>query len=136
MRKFVSRHGRFVFAGCATFVLLAAALGVTLQANVRAERARIQAEARFQQTRAIANSLLFEVFDEVSATAGSTRAREMLARTGLSYLEALAADETKNGGAPAGLRVTSRFPCGVTVLIPTLPTKLDIPLPVEVSTLK
>lgn len=101
VRKFVSRHGRFVFAGCATFVLLAAALGVTLQANVRAERARIQAEARFQQTRAIANSLLFEVFDEVSATAGSTRAREMLARTGLSYLEALAADET----APLDVRV-------------------------------
>ena len=101
LRKFAARHGRAVLAGCATFVLLATALGFTLAANVRAERARLQAEARFQETREIANSLLFEVFDEVSAIPGSTSARERLARTGLSYLEALAQDES----APLEVRV-------------------------------
>lgn len=101
MRKFIARHTRAVAAGAATFVLLLAALGATLAANVRAERARQEAEARFQQTREIAKAMLFDVFDEVSATTGSTRAREILARTGLSYLEALAADET----APTDVRV-------------------------------
>lgn len=92
LRKFVTRRRTPVLAGVAVFVLLAGALGVTLAANVRAEEARRDAENRFQQTREIAKTMLFDVYDEVSKTAGSTAAREMLARTGLSYLDALAAD--------------------------------------------
>jgi len=99
--KFVSRH-RLVVAGAATtFALITAALLSTLLANVREERARELAEARFEQTRAIAKTMMFEVFDEVSLTVGSTNAREMLARTSLTYLEALAADES----APLDVRI-------------------------------
>jgi len=101
MRKFAARHSGALGTSLAAFALLAVALGVTLVANDRAERARAQAEQRFQQTRAIANSMLFDVFDEVSLTAGTTTAREMLARTSLSYLEALAADPN----APTDVRV-------------------------------
>ena len=92
-KKFVARH-RIAFAATAiAFAVLVAAFANTLIANVRAEHARELAEARFEQTRAIANSMLFDVFDEVSLTVGSTNAREMLARTSLTYLEALAADD-------------------------------------------
>ncbi len=101
LRKFAARHGGALAASLAAFVLLAGGLGATLIANARAERARDLAEERFQQTRAIANSMLFEVFDEVSLTAGTTNAREMLARTSLTYLEALAADPN----APIDVRV-------------------------------
>lgn len=101
LRKFAARHSGALTASIAAFVLLAGALGVTLVANARAERARDLAEQRFEQTRAIANSMLFDVFDEVSMTAGTTNAREMLARTSLTYLEALAADPQ----APVDVRV-------------------------------
>ncbi|HRO03638.1 MAG TPA: hypothetical protein PLS69_08570, partial [Terricaulis sp.] len=90
-----------MLAGAAVFVLLAGALAVTLAANVRAEEARREAENRFQQTREIAKVMLFEAYDEVSKISGSTAAREMLARTGLSYLDALAADAS----APLDVRL-------------------------------
>jgi len=100
-RRFVGRH-RLAAGGAATAAgLLLAALVVTLVANARAEAARADAEARFQQTRAIAGTMLFGVYDEVSKTPGATKARETLARTGLSYLDALAAD----GRAPLDVRV-------------------------------
>ncbi|HVK79988.1 MAG TPA: serine/threonine-protein kinase, partial [Verrucomicrobiae bacterium] len=78
-RKFVARHAGAVGASAAGLATLIVALVVTLNANVAAERARLEAERRFEETRAIAKMMLFEVFDEVSATAGSTNAREMLA---------------------------------------------------------
>lgn len=96
LRKFAVRRRGPVMAGLAVFALLSGALVTTMAANVRAEDARRDAENRFQQTRDIAKAMLFEVYDEVSQTAGSTQAREILARTGLTYLDALAA----NGAAP------------------------------------
>lgn len=93
LRKFVSRHVLAVTSSLLAVGLLVTALVLTLNANVQAEHARLEAEARFQETRGIAKMMLFDVFDEVSATAGSTQARAMLAETGLAYLEALAADE-------------------------------------------
>ncbi|HRK63972.1 MAG TPA: serine/threonine-protein kinase, partial [Terricaulis sp.] len=101
LRKFVARRRAPVLAGAAVFVLLAGALALTLATNVRAEQARREAENRFQQTREIAKVMLFDVYDEVSQTAGSTSAREMLARAGLDYLDALAADES----APLDVRL-------------------------------
>lgn len=101
LRKFAARHSGALTASIAAFALLAGGLAVTLVANARAERARALAEERFEQTRAIANSMLFDVFDEVSNVSGTTTAREMLARTSLTYLEALAADPN----APVDVRV-------------------------------
>lgn len=91
-RKFVGRHKLGVSATALGLILLIGALGVTSVANARAQQARAEAEQRFEQTRSIARALLFDVYDEVSRVPGSTRARERLARTGLAYLEALAAD--------------------------------------------
>lgn len=101
LRKFVTRRRTPVLIGAGVFALLLVALVATLAANVRAEQARQEAENRFEQTRAIAKTMLFDVYDEVSRTAGSTQAREMLARTGLDYLDALAAD----ANAPADVRL-------------------------------
>jgi tetratricopeptide (TPR) repeat protein len=101
LARFVGRHRFGVAAAALAVALLIAALVVTLLANARAEQALAQSEQRFEETRGIAKALLFDAFDEVSRAPGSTRAREHLARTGLSYLEALAADSN----APLDVRV-------------------------------
>ena len=101
VRKYIRRHRVGVGAAASLFIGLVGALAVTLAANARAERAMAETEARFQQTRAIANAMLFEAYDEVSRVTGSTRARVILAQTGLDYLDALAADED----APVDVRL-------------------------------
>lgn len=99
--KFVQRHRLGVTATATGLAVLIGALGLTLLANSRAEEARIEAERRFDDTRSIAKAMLFGVYDEVSKVSGATRARETLAKTGLTYLDALAADQD----APLDVRI-------------------------------
>jgi serine/threonine-protein kinase len=101
LARFVGRHPLGVAAAAGALLLLLAAFALTLFANARAERALAQAERRFEETRGIAKAMLFDAFDRVSRVPGSTQAREYLARTGLGYLEALAADDS----APVDVRV-------------------------------
>ncbi len=91
-RKFLARHRLgAALAGVAILGLVGALIAVIL-ANQRERAARTVAEQRFAQTRAIARTMLFDVFDDVSKVSGSTQARQRLASTGLDYLEALAGD--------------------------------------------
>jgi non-specific serine/threonine protein kinase/serine/threonine-protein kinase len=89
--KFARRHR----LGLAAAALIAASLLGGLLATAR--QARI-AERRFQDVRALANSLLFEVHDAIAPLPGSTPARQLLVRNGLAYLDRLAAE---TGGDPA-----------------------------------
>jgi eukaryotic-like serine/threonine-protein kinase len=90
--KFANRHRLAVGASMAALALLLGALGTTIVANQRAQASAAQAERRFEQTRSIAKTLLFAAFAEVSKIPGSTKARELLASTGLSYINTLASD--------------------------------------------
>jgi eukaryotic-like serine/threonine-protein kinase len=90
--KFIGRHRISVVCSIVALALLVGALGATLVANQRAEVAKKEAQNRFEQTRAIAKTMLFEAFAEVSKVPGSTKARELLARSGLTYIDALASD--------------------------------------------
>lgn len=99
--KFVRRNRYAVGAACAAGVAVIVAFGLVLMANHRAELARAEAERRFTETRAIATTLLFDVYDEVSKVQGATKAREILARTGVDYLEKLADDRK----APVDVRI-------------------------------
>ena len=101
MGRFITRYRLPVAAATLAVLVLIGALVATLIANHRAEMARAEAEKRFEQTRAIAKTMIFDAYDEVSRVPGSTRARETLARAGLGYLRALAADPD----APFALRV-------------------------------
>ena len=98
--KFVARHQIAVTASAAAVLLLVGAFVTTLIANHTAEIARANAEKRFAETRSIAKVMLFDVYSEVSKTPGSTKARELLARTGLTYLDALAVEKN----APIDIR--------------------------------
>jgi serine/threonine-protein kinase len=95
--KFVRRNRAGVATAAAMLLLLVVAVALTSWSYLRAERARVDAERRFAETRAIANTLLFDVYDEVSRVPGSTRARALLARTGVRYLDTLA---RQRGGEP------------------------------------
>lgn len=99
--KFVARNRVAVAAGAVALACLIGGLGFTIAANLRAEAARADAERRFQQTRSMAKSLLFDVYDVVSRIPGSTEARQALAGTGLTYIDALAADKN----APLDVKV-------------------------------
>jgi eukaryotic-like serine/threonine-protein kinase len=89
--KFARRHR----VGFAAAVLIAVSLLGGMLATAR--QARI-AERRFQDVRALADSLLFEVHDAIAPLPGSTPARQLLVRNGLAYLDRLAAEA---GGDPA-----------------------------------
>ncbi|HXY41449.1 MAG TPA: serine/threonine-protein kinase [Vicinamibacteria bacterium] len=87
--KFVRRHAAMVAAG----VLLAASLAGGLVASVwqwrRAERAHREAEERFDDTRRLAGTMMFEVHDAIADLPGSTPARELIVKRALEYLDRL-----------------------------------------------
>ena len=99
--KFVGRHRLSLGLAAGLVLALAAGLVATAwQARVaRAERAR--AERRFAQVRQLATDFLFEFHDAIAPLPGSTRARELVVRKALVYLDGLAAE----AGDDAGLRV-------------------------------
>ena len=93
LKKFAARNKAAVVASGLVLTALVGGLITVSLANARIRAAEAEAQARFEQTRAIANALLFDVFDEVSRVEGATKARETLAKTAISYLDALAGME-------------------------------------------
>src|SRR5204863_10050709 len=51
-----------------------------------------RAEYRFHQVRKLANTVLFDLNTEIESLAGSTKARELLVKTSLKYLDSLAVE--------------------------------------------
>lgn len=88
--KFIKRHKIGVAAAALVLLtLIGGVMATTWQARIaRAERAR--AEQRFNDVRKLANSFIFEVHDNIADLPGSTRAREVLVKSALEYLNSLA----------------------------------------------
>jgi len=88
--KFIRRH--LVGVGATVLVLLALLGGIittTYQARVAAAE-RDRAEQRFNDVRALANKLLFDLHDAIRDLPGATPARQMLVGEALTYLNTLA----------------------------------------------
>ncbi|PKP92718.1 MAG: hypothetical protein CVT75_07385 [Alphaproteobacteria bacterium HGW-Alphaproteobacteria-14] len=92
LRKYVRRNLVPVALASLLSLLLIASLIAVTDAYRDAARERDLAEERYNQVRSLAKTLLFDAYDSVDALPGSTAAREMLARTAQSYLDALAQD--------------------------------------------
>ena len=88
--RFISRHRFGVAVSVGALLLLVAGLAGTSWAYLQAEQARALANQRFDQVRAIANTLMFEVYDDIERVPGTGSARETLATEAQQYLEALA----------------------------------------------
>jgi non-specific serine/threonine protein kinase/serine/threonine-protein kinase len=94
--KFVNRHKAAVLAAALAVAALVAGLVMTLRETYVARAERARAEQRFNDVRALANSLLFEVHDAIQNLPGSTAARKLIVERALGYLDALAAEAKGN----------------------------------------
>lgn len=83
--RFVSRYRLSVAAGTAAVVALAAGLAASLwQAHL--------AERRFEDLRGFAETVIYDVHDEIAELPGATVARQLITREALHYLDRLARD--------------------------------------------
>ncbi|MGN6182461.1 MAG: protein kinase domain-containing protein [Thermoanaerobaculia bacterium] len=83
--KFIRRNRAAVAAAMLVALsLIAGIVGTVWQAR--------RAERRFEQVRGLANTFLFEFHDEIRDLPGATRARELVVRTALQYLDNLSQD--------------------------------------------
>ncbi|HWC97567.1 MAG TPA: protein kinase [Candidatus Sulfopaludibacter sp.] len=80
--KFVRRNRWAVIAAAAALALIVGGAGTAVVEARRAQR-------RFEDVRQIANSMVFEMHDEIARVPGSTKARELLVRRGLEYPDRL-----------------------------------------------
>jgi serine/threonine protein kinase len=94
--KFVKRHKAAVLAAGLAVAALLAGLVITLRETYVARAERARAEQRFNDVRALANSLLFEVHDAIQNLPGSTAARKLIVDRALRYLDTLGAEAKGN----------------------------------------
>ena len=102
--KFIRRRKVEIAAGALVACALIGALGISLRETRAAEterraadQQRRAAQQHFNSVRKLANTLLFELHDEMEKVPGSTRTRELLVKTSIEYLDSLyreAADPT------------------------------------------
>lgn len=88
--KFVSRHRPAFFTAVLVSVLLVASASIAIWQAVRANEQRAAAEERFNDVRALANSLIFDLHDSIRDLPGATPARKLLVARALEYLDKLA----------------------------------------------
>jgi serine/threonine protein kinase len=96
--KFIRRNR--IGVGAVALVLLTLLAGVIVvvhEARI-ADANRRRAEARFNDVRKLANSLIFEIHDSIQDVPGTTRARKLLASRAIEYLDALSRE---SGGDPS-----------------------------------
>jgi non-specific serine/threonine protein kinase/serine/threonine-protein kinase len=101
--KFVGRH-RVAAAAAGLFLAgLLGAMALIVHESRIAEAHRQRAERRFGDVRRLAGSLLFELHDAIKQLPGSTRARELLTRRSLEYLDSLAEESADDPALRAEL---------------------------------
>ena len=97
-RKFVMRHRTAVAATAFCCILAVAGVVSIVRAEHRARVEQARAEQRFNDVRALANSLLFEIHDSIRDLPGSTPARKLLVDRALKYLDSLARESSGDTG--------------------------------------
>ena len=110
LRRFLRRNALPVTAATLLLLSLIGGLVVSLHQARIAERERERAEARFNDVRSLAKSMLFDIHDAIAKLAGSTQARQVLVEKAENYLTRLDADaeaplDLKREIAEAWLRI-------------------------------
>ena len=88
--KFARRHRTIVAAATLVLVTLVAGIIVTAREARISEAHRRRADARFNDVRKLANSLMFEIHDSIQHLPGATAARRVILVRSLEYLDSLA----------------------------------------------
>lgn len=96
--KFFKRRTLAVSAGAAALLGVIVALGVVTTLYQRAEIARTDANMRFAEVRELANFMLFDLYDQLAAIPGTTKALSNIADKSREYLDALNTDARATKG--------------------------------------
>ena len=92
VRKFIARNRLpTVFAGLA-ITSLVLGLVITSVLYQRARVAQLAANKRFGQVRQMANTMMFDVYDEIARVPGTINGRQKLVETAQEYLDGLSVD--------------------------------------------
>jgi serine/threonine protein kinase/tetratricopeptide (TPR) repeat protein len=87
--RFLQRHELAVAVTATILLVIGAGVWAVLWQASIATQAQARAERRFQDLRQLAHTFMFDVHDEIAHLPGSTRAREILVRTGSNYVQRL-----------------------------------------------
>ena len=90
--KFFRRNRAGSLFAILALISLVGGLVITAMMYEQAETARRDAELRFRQVRQLANSMMFDIFDEIAYIPGSAKAELKLAEAAQTYLDDLSAD--------------------------------------------
>jgi eukaryotic-like serine/threonine-protein kinase len=91
-RKYVLRHRVGVTAAALVFLSLLTGMALTVREARIARANQLRAERHFNDVRALANSLIFEVHDSIAALPGATAPRKLIVQRAQEYLDKLAAE--------------------------------------------
>jgi eukaryotic-like serine/threonine-protein kinase len=93
---FVRRHRIGVAATVLVIMSLIGGIAATAREAHVARLERARAERRFNDVRRLANSFLFEFHDAIEDLPGSTKARELVVRRALEYLDSLSKESAND----------------------------------------
>jgi len=90
--KFIARNKTGVAAAALIVLFVLVGAAASLYEAYRAHQNELRAERRFNDVRALANSLLFDIHDAVRDLPGSTPARKLIVQKALQYLDSLSSE--------------------------------------------
>jgi len=96
-RKFMKRERGLTAAAALAFLAVVGGVAGTAWESYRAREARQRAEARFNDVRRLANTLLADFHEKVSKLPGATNAQKILVTQSLQYLDRLAGEHPSGG---------------------------------------
>jgi eukaryotic-like serine/threonine-protein kinase len=96
--KFIARNRTGVAAAAFITLAVLGGMAASLYEAYRARQNELRAERRFNDVRALANSLLFDIHDAIRDLPGSTPARKLIVERALKYLDSL---DSETSGDPA-----------------------------------
>ncbi len=101
LRKWFQRNAALGTLAALLFAAILAGGSISLWNWIEAERAREREQQRFEETRGIANFMLYDLYDTLDATPGNTVSLARIADEARGYLERLA----RVGSPPPDLRL-------------------------------
>jgi non-specific serine/threonine protein kinase/serine/threonine-protein kinase len=89
LKRLATRHKAVFTTAAASLVVILGLLALSLREADAARAERDRAEARFQDVRRLANSVIYELHDAIANLPGATPARRLLVTRALEYLDRL-----------------------------------------------
>jgi len=99
--KFIKRNKLPLAAAALVLVMTLAGIAAIVREVRIARSEKALAEKRFNDVRALANSLLFDVHDAIQDLPGTTPARKLLVERALKYLDGLSLENTNDASLKA-----------------------------------